>query len=46
MTIEQEMKAVAAQWKAEGWSDSEIESSLVAYFSDSPTFIDDAGSDA
>lgn len=43
MTQEQEVKVLTEQWKSEGWSDGEIESSLIAYFSDSPTFIDDNG---
>jgi hypothetical protein len=43
MTIQQETELLKAQWSAQGWTEGEIESSLIAYFEDSPSFVDDDG---
>lgn len=40
-----DIEAIKADWKAKGWTDAEIESSLIAYFEDSPIFVDDNGSE-
>lgn len=48
MTIQDQLKEainekwkLVAMWKEAGWTDGEIESSLISYFEDSPTFVDD-----
>ena len=50
MSIQEQLKEaisekwkLVAMWKAAGWTDGEIESSLISYFEDSSIFEDDKG---
>lgn len=51
MTIQQQLSQnvekwkLVAMWKEAGWTDGEIQSSLISYFEDSPSFEDDSGSE-